>query len=85
MTNAEIQVRMERPSHSVATEAQIPQNTEPSQMPQSEEYHLPRTSDETDSSSSHGNALNADVEDLDRHKIGIAVTCPDQDDNIEVE
>lgn len=88
MTDAEIQfgLGVEEPDHSGVTETQIPRNTEPAQTAQDEEHHVPQALDDSAPSLvSDTTAVNADTEDLDSHKEGIAVACPTDDDNIGAE
>lgn len=88
MTDAEIQfgLGVEEPDHSGVTETQIPRNTEPAQMAQDEEDHVPQAPDDSAPSLVPDTAaVNADIEDLDSHTKGIAVDCPTGDDNIGAE
>lgn len=86
MANAEIHLGVEELDHSAVTETQTPLSTEPAQMAQYEGDQVLQASDEAASSlASDTAAVDADTEDLDSHKIGIAVACTTQDDNIGAE
>lgn len=86
MTNSGIHLGVEELDHSAVTETQIPQNTEPARMEPCEGDHVPQTPDEAvPSLASDTAAVDSEIEDLNRHKIGIAVACPTQDDNIGAE
>lgn len=71
---------MGEPGHSAATEEQTPQNTEPAPPTQHETDHVPQASDEA-----HEAAFDSNADDLYRHKLGVAVADPAQDDNIGAE
>lgn len=86
MTNAGVHLGAEELDHSAVTETQSPRNTGPAQMEPYEGDHVPQTPDEAAPSlASDTAAVDSEIEDLNSHKIGIAVACPTQDDNIGAE
>lgn len=85
MTSAEIHVGEEEPDHSPAIGKQTSQDIEQALSTQ-HEHHVPQTQDvAAPSLVSDAVAVDADNEDFDGHKIGIAVACPAQNDNIGAE